>query len=92
MKINWDDHIGKTLYVTMQENYGLAYDTGANAPIYEIVFKTGRLTNVYDDGLLLEQEREKIEQNDESVNRKDFIKVKIFIPHTSVKCVEIFEI
>jgi len=89
MKINWNDFIGKTLYVTMQENYGLAYDTGANAPIYEIVFKTGRLVNVFEDGLMLEQERENIQQNPDL---REYIKVKIFIPHISVKCIEIFEI
>lgn len=77
MKIDWKKHIGKTLNVTMHENFGLAMDSRSNAPIFEIVFKSGKLTEVYDDGLLLETEREK-----ESV--------QIYIPHQSIKCVEIF--
>jgi hypothetical protein len=79
MKIDWNEFQGKTLHVTMQENFGLAYDQNTQAPIYEIVFKTGKLNRVFEEGLLLEQERENL-------------MVRIFIPYTSVKCIEIFDI
>lgn len=78
MKMEWNKFIGKTLNVTMFENYGLINDPANDAPIYEIVFKTGKLSAAYDDGLLLETQRE--EQ-----------KIKIFISHNVIKCVEIFD-
>jgi hypothetical protein len=87
MKIDWNEFKGKTLHVTMQESYGLAFDPASEQPIFEIVFKTGKLLHVYDDGMLLEQERESPEKGNGGTN----IKVKVFIPHSSVKCVEIFE-
>jgi hypothetical protein len=77
MKIDWNQYIGQTLNITLFENYGLAIDSTSNSPIFEIVFKTGKLSGVFDDGLLLETERE-----------KEII--KIFVPYTSMKCVEIF--
>lgn len=77
MKIDWKSYLGKTLNVTLTENYGLAIDSTSNTPIFEIVFKMGKLSGVYDDGLLLEAERE-----------KEII--KIYIPYPSIKCVEIF--
>jgi hypothetical protein len=77
MNLNWNEFIGKTLNVTMHENYGIVMDPKAETPIYEIVFKSGSLAAAYDDGILLETSRDK-EQ------------VKIFIPHKSIKCVEIF--
>ncbi|MGA7721085.1 MAG: hypothetical protein WCA84_07895 [Ignavibacteriaceae bacterium] len=77
MKIDWNPYIGQTLNITLFENYGLAIDATSNTPIFEIVFKTGKLFCVYDDGLLLETRRE-----------KEII--KIFVPFTSIKCVEIF--
>jgi hypothetical protein len=77
MKLNWEQFLGKTLYVTMHENYGLVMESESNTPIYEVVFKTGSLSGVYDEGLILETERE-----------KEII--KIFIPYTSIKCAEIF--
>lgn len=77
MKLNWKSFIGKTLNVTMHENYGIKMDTKSNTPVYEIVFKSGKLSDAFDDGLLLETQREK-EQ------------VMIFIPYHSIKCVEIF--
>ncbi|MBZ0201045.1 MAG: hypothetical protein K8H86_14330 [Ignavibacteriaceae bacterium] len=77
MKIDWLKFIGKTLNVTMHENYGLTIDTRADTTIYEIVFKSGKLSEVFDDGLLLETKRE---------NEL----VRIYIPLTSIKCVEIF--
>ena len=80
MKLDWGQFVGKTLNITMFENYGVVYgkEKGEHPAFYEIVFKTGRLVNAYDDGLLLEAERE-----GESIG--------IFIPFNSIKCVEIFD-
>ena len=77
MKLDWNKYLGKTLHVTMHENFGLAMDTKANSPIFEIVFKSGTLKEAYDEGFLLETVREK-----EIIN--------IYIPYQSIKCVEIF--
>jgi hypothetical protein len=77
MKVNWNDFIGKTLSITMHENYGIVMDPNSNSPIYEIVFKSGTLTHAFEDGLMLETMRE----NEQ---------VKIFVPLQSIKCVEIF--
>ena len=63
---------------TIQENYWGKKNLWGNQPLYEIVFKTGRLVNAYDDGLMLEAERE-----GENIG--------IFIPYNSIKCVEIFD-
>jgi hypothetical protein len=77
MNLDWKEFIGKTLNVTMHENYGIVMDPKSETPIYEIVFKSGTLIGAYDEGLLLESSRDK-EQ------------VKVFIPHKAIKCVEIF--
>lgn len=77
--MNWQSYIGNTLSITMHENFGLAVDPKTNSPIFEIVFKAGKLKEVFDEGLLLETTRE---------NQI----VKIFIPFESIKCVEIFNI
>ncbi len=77
MKLDWKKYLGKTLNVTMHENYGITVDPKSNSPIYEIVFKSGKLTDTFDDGLLLKTHREQEE-------------VQIFIPYQSIKCVEIF--
>ena len=58
MNLDWKEYINHTLNVSMQENYGATKDPNANQPLYEVVFKTGRLVNAYDDGLILETERE----------------------------------
>ncbi|GMU95476.1 MAG: hypothetical protein HZC46_07745 [Ignavibacterium album] len=79
MKMNWNPFIGYMVNVTMHENYGLTFDSKNYQTLYEIVFKSGTLSAVYEDGLLLETSRE---------NHK----VNIFIPHSSVKCVEVFDI
>ena len=63
----------------MHENFRLAIDPKTNSPIFEIVFKSGKLIDVYNDALLLEASRK---------NKA----VKIFIPFNSIKCVEIFNI
>ena len=52
-------------------------DPKSNTPIYEIIFKSGKLSDAFDDDLLLETQREKVQ-------------IMIFIPYHSIKCVEIF--
>jgi hypothetical protein len=79
MKMEWNKFEGKTLHVTLFENYGLTIDPHSDTPVYEIVFKTGKLAIAYDDGLLLDTVRE----NEQ---------IRIFIPYQSIKCVEIFNI
>jgi hypothetical protein len=79
MKMEWKKFEGRMMHVTLYENYGLTIDPHSDSPIYEIVFKSGRLTDAYDDGLLLETARES-EQ------------VRIFIPYQAIKCVEIFNL
>ena len=79
MKMDWNEFIGKTLNVVLHENYGATVDHNGDTPLYEIVFKTGKLTAVYDDGILLETTRENHQ-------------IRIFIPHQSIKCVEIFNL
>ncbi|KAF0140569.1 MAG: hypothetical protein FD122_2369 [Stygiobacter sp.] len=80
MKMDWQKYVGKTLNITMNENYGVVYSTpgkGEHPAFYEIVFKTGLLTEVYEEGLLLEAKREELAYN-------------IFVPFNSIKCVEIY--
>jgi len=78
MKLDWTKYINHTLNVTMHENYGAIKDLKNDQPLYEIVFKIGKLVGAFDEGLLLEAERE-----GQSIG--------IFIPHSSIKCVEIFD-
>ena len=78
MNIDWTEYINQTLNVTLHENYGAIKDPKTDQALYEIVFKTGKLVNAYDDGILLEAQRE-----DQVVG--------IFIPYGSIKCVEIFD-
>lgn len=77
MKLNWSEFIGKTLEVTMFENFGIVFDPKSNRPFYEIVYKTGKLKSAYEEGLLLEHVREQET-------------VLIMIPYKSIKCVEIY--
>lgn len=79
MRLDWTQFVGKAVNITMLENYGVVYSKEKNEqPIfYEIVFKTGTLMGSYEDGLLLESIR-------------DDQTYKIFVPHSSIKCVEIF--
>jgi hypothetical protein len=79
MKFDWSQFKGKSVHVTMRENYGLVADTFSNTPVYEIVFKMGKLEDAYEDGLLLRNERETGEV------------VRVFIPYSSIKCAEIQE-
>jgi hypothetical protein len=79
MKFNWEEYREKILNITMHENYGVQDIPGADSPFYEIVFKTGKLVDAFDEGILLEAIREqKI--------------VRIFIPYDSIKCAEIFDL
>jgi hypothetical protein len=78
MNIDWTEYVNQTLNVTLHENYGATKDPKTEKPLYEIVFKTGKLISAHDDGILLEAQRE-----DQVVG--------IFIPHSSIKCVEIFD-
>jgi hypothetical protein len=79
MKMEWGQFVGKTLNITMFENYGVVYgkEKGEHPTFYEIVFKTGKLAQAFDEGLLLDTHRDD----------KTF---QIFIPYGSIKCVEIF--
>ncbi len=79
MKLDWKEFTGKMINITMNESYGVVYNTSGDSPFYEIVFKTGKLIESYDDGLLLETQRESKT-------------VKIFVPFSSVKCVDIYEV
>lgn len=79
MTMDWKQFVNQTLNVTLLENYGVVYGKKEDEhPVfYEIVFKTGKLIEAFDDGLLLETSR-------------DDKPVKIYIPYPSIKCVEIF--
>lgn len=78
--MNWNDYLGFTVNVIMNESYGMVRSREKAQPdFFEIVFKSGKLIGTFDNGLLLETKRE------------GHI-VKIFIPHSSIKCVEIFNI
>lgn len=79
MKMDWNKHIDKMLNITMNENYGVVYGKGnEDHPVfYEIVFKTGKLISAYEEGLYLEATRE----------QQIYY---IFVPFTSIKCVEIY--
>ncbi len=79
MKLNWQDYVGKTVNVTMNENYGVVYgkEKDEYPTFYEIVFKTGKLVASFDEGLLLETKRDDLTYN-------------IFIMFGAIKCVEIY--
>jgi len=79
MKIDWHEFLNKQVNIIMKENYGVVYGIKKDdePAFYEIVFKSGNLIKVFDDGLLLESVRD----------GKIF---KSFIPHDSIKSVDIF--
>ncbi len=79
MKLDWNQFVGKPMNITMMENYGVVYgkEKGEHPTFYEIFFKTGTLAQAFDDGLLLDSIRDE----------KSF---KVFVPYSSIKCVEIF--
>jgi len=75
--MNWKQFIGKTMNITMHENYGIVMDPKTDSAVYEIVFKSGTLVEVAPEGLLLE-------------TKKDAEQVKIFVFFNAIKCIEIF--
>jgi len=79
MKLDWNQFIGRVVNITMNENYGVVYGKHPEEQptFYEIVFKTGKLSGVFEQGLLLEAER-------------DNKQYQIFVYYESIKCVEIF--
>ncbi len=77
MKMNWEKYIGYEVNVIMKEYYGVVHTQKMQEPFYEIVFKVGTLSGVFDEGLLI---RAKFE------NRI----VESFIPFESIKCVDIY--
>jgi len=77
MKMQWEKYIGFEINIIMKEYYGVVQTQKMEEPFYEIVFKAGILTKVYDDGLLISGKYE---------NRT----VESFVPFESIKCVDIF--
>lgn len=77
MRMNWESFVGKTVNITMYENFGIVRDPGSDTPIYEIVFKAGTLVGAYDEGLLLD-------------TRRDAEQVKVFVFYNAIKCVEVY--
>lgn len=80
MKMDWTKFIGKTLNITMLENYGVVYGNevkSEHSAFYEIVFKTGKLVEAFEDGLLVEAKR-------------DEVTYQTFVPYSSIKCVDIY--
>ncbi|GAB4147639.1 MAG: hypothetical protein Fur0015_13490 [Ignavibacteriales bacterium] len=78
-KMDWAQFIGRMVNITMLENYGVVYnEKNQDEPMFfEIVFKSGVLTDCFDDALLLSADRNGAE-------------VKVYVPFSSIKCVEIF--
>lgn len=77
MKMNWEKYLGFEVNIIMKEYYGVVQTSKMEEPFYEIVFKAGRLTGVFDDGLMITGKYE---------NRI----VESFIPFESIKCIDIF--
>ncbi len=73
--MNWENYIGFEVNIIMKEYYGVVHSQKMDEPFYEIVFKTGRLVGIYDDGLLISGVYE---------NRV----VESFVPFESIKCVD----
>ena len=79
MKMDWNQYLNHNINITMYENYGVVYGNkkDEHPTFYEIVFKTGKLLEANDQGIILEAVREgQI--------------YKIYIPYPSIKCAEIF--
>lgn len=77
MKMDWEKYIGFEINIIMNEYYGVVHTQKMEEPFYEIVFKSGILAGVFDDGLLVKSKYE---------NRI----VESFVPFASIKCVDIF--
>ncbi len=78
-KMDWMLYFNRTINIIMKENYGVVYGNKKEEtpPFYEIVFKTGKLVDAYEEGLLLDTVR-------------DNHLIKVFVPFSSIKCVEIY--
>ncbi|MBU1100895.1 MAG: hypothetical protein KKA84_10885 [Bacteroidetes bacterium] len=79
MKMDWSKYIDRTINITMNENYGVVYGSKEDEQptFYEIVFKTGKLIESNEEGLVIEAVRE----------GQSFL---IYVPYISIKCAEIF--
>ena len=79
MKMDWKRFINRNLSIYLHENYGVVYGkkNEEQPPLYEISVKSGKLTEVFEDGLLLETIRE---------NQI----IQTWIPFDSIKAVDIF--
>ena len=79
MKLDWKRFINRNLSIYLHENYGVVYGkkNEEQPPLYEISVKSGKLTEVFEDGLLLETIRE---------NQI----IQTWIPFNSIKAVDIF--
>lgn len=75
--MDWGKFIGYEINIIMKEYYGVVQTQKMEEPFYEIVFKTGKLKEVFDDGLLISGKYE---------NQI----VESFVPFESIKCVDIF--
>lgn len=80
MLFSYDDYVGKNVTVHLVENYGAVanpyYEDTNPALLYEIGLLSGKLLAQYDNGLLIEV------QKDEGTK-------SIFIYNTSIKMVEL---
>ncbi len=77
MKMNWEKYIGYEINIIMKEYYGVVQTEEMEEPFFEIVFKAGKLKEVFDDGLLIS-------------GKYDKRIVESFVPFESIKCVDIF--
>ena len=79
MNFSWEKFINRNISVVLHENFGVVYGkkNDDQPPLYEISVKTGKLTEVFDDGILLETIR------DNNI-------VQSWIPFKSIKTVDIF--
>lgn len=77
MKMNWKKYLGFEINIIMKEYYGVVQTSKMEEPFYEIVFKTGKLTGVFEDGLMI-------------TGRYENQIVESFVPYESIKCVDIF--
>jgi len=79
MKIDWNEFVDRQINITMKENYGVVYGVKKDdePAFYEIVFKTGKLIKIFEEGLMIEAVR-------------DNQTYKSFVPYDSIKSVDIF--
>ena len=77
MKMDWEKYLGFEVNIIMKEYYEVVQTSKMDEPFYEIVFKTGKLAGVFEDGLLV-------------AGKYENQIVESFIPFESIKCVDIF--